>query len=179
VYMKRCTRMRSLFAGCITLSVLLGGCAGTAPRTANSADSGNAPRTFVDDHSSAKSSGLFDLQRQADAAYEQGRLLDAEQLYRRMLKASPSSGYAWMRLGNVQLRNDQLEAAIYAYRQCLRFETSEARCWQNLSLTYVEMAVATLNQADGKTSDEPARERMANFKQRLVESVNVESTSAR
>lgn len=171
--------MRFLLTACLAFSVTLSGCTGSAARTEKPDNSSRPPEKFGDDASSETSSGLFDLQRQADAAYEEGRLLDAEQLYRRMLKESPSSGYAWMRLGNVQLRNDQLEAAIYAYRQCLRFETGESRCWQNLSLTYVEMAVATLSQAEGKTSDEQAKERMAAFKQRLIESVNVESTSAR
>lgn len=158
---------------CGATCIMLGGCAGNSARLADS----DAPTMNGSD--SRETTGLFELQRQADEAYEQGRLLDAEQLYRRMLTASPASGYAWMRLGNVQLRNDQLEAAIHAYRQCLRFETGESRCWQNLSLTYVEMAVATLDQADGKTSDEQAKERMAAFKRRLIESVNVESTTAR
>ncbi len=171
--MSRAARIWLPIVLCGATCMMLGGCAGNSARLADS------DARSMNGSDSRETTGLFELQRQADEAYEQGRLLDAEQLYRRMLAASPASGYAWMRLGNVQLRNDQLEAAIHAYRQCLRFETGESRCWQNLSLTYVEMAVATLDQADGKISDEPAKVRMAAFKRRLIESVNVESTTAR
>jgi len=163
-------------AACIATALVLGACSAQRTRPADDGVAAAASDVGVD---ASPATGLFDLQRQADTAYDEGRLLDAEQLYRRMLKASPSSAYAWMRLGNVELRNDQLEAAIHAYRQCLRFQSGESRCWQNLSLTYVEMAVATLDQAAGKATDEEARQRMATFKQRLVESVNVESTTAR
>lgn len=173
--MSRVTTRQFVWAVCVTVCFTLGGCVGVTPRAADS----DATDSAMSDSGEEATSGLFDLQRRADLAYDEGRLLDAEQLYRRMLKSSPSSGHAWMRLGNVQLRNDQLEAAVYAYRQCLRFATGEARCWQNLSLTYVEMAVATLDQADGKTRDEQGKERMAAFKRRLIESVNVESTTAR
>ena len=169
-------RRSPLIALCVLTWFVLCGCTANTTRATASGDSDPDTREVA---GSDASTGLFELQRQADAAYDEGRLLDAEQLYRRMLKASPSSAYAWMRLGNVQLRNDQLEAAIHAYRQCIRFEIGDSRCWQNLSLTYVEMAVATLDQADEKASDEDARLRMAAFKRRLIESVNVESTTAR
>jgi tetratricopeptide (TPR) repeat protein len=176
VYISRTSKVKFLFSGCMAISLALSGCAGAPTRATGSGESSRASSEFDD---VGPASELSDLQLKADLAYGEGRLLDAEQLYRRMLKASPSNGHAWMRLGNVQLRNDQLEAAVYAYRQCLRFETGDSRCWQNLSLTYVEMAVATLDQADGKASDEQAKERMVAFKRRLIESVNIESNSAR
>ena len=156
----------------LLLVAALAGCASSASRPDDA--SGYAATKVSDDEA-----GLFDLQREADKAYEEGRLLDAEQLYRRMLKVTPASGHAWLRLGNVQLRNDQLEAAVHAYRECLRFEMGQSRCWQNLALTYVEMAVATLDQADAKADDIVFKERMAAFKRRLIESVNVESSTAR
>jgi tetratricopeptide (TPR) repeat protein len=170
------TRTLAVLAS-IPLGLMLAACAGSKSR-ADPPD-GAPANTEIDVLDSGKSLGLFDLQREADAAYDEGRLLDAEQLYRRMLKATPTSGHAWLRLGNVHLRNDQLEAAVHAYRQCLRFATGDSRCWQNLSLTYVEMAVATLDQAGEKAADGASKERMAAFKRRLIDSVNVESNTAR
>ncbi len=166
----------SLLCGAVALALGLSGCVAGGKTKAPTAQE-EAELTSMNGAGGAPS--LIDLQRKADEAYDAGRLLDAEQMYRRLLKATPNSAYVWMRLGNVHLRNDQLDAAANAYRECLRFDNRDARCWQNLSLTYVEMAVATLDQAADRSNDPAANERMIAFKRRLVDSVNTEPQEAR
>lgn len=150
----------------IALTMLLGGCAGTGAR------SGDRQAIAQLAQSETPSANLSQLQQDADRAYEEGRLLDAEQIYQRLLKAVPTSSQSWFKLGNVHLRSDRLEAAEYAYRECLKHASKDTRCWQNLALTYVEMAVGTLEQAGSMTEDVDTRQRLDAFRQRLVESVN-------
>jgi tetratricopeptide (TPR) repeat protein len=158
---------------------LLSACAGTASRDAR----GQGPSAGVvatnEDEPSIPSANLSQLQADADRAYQEGRMLDAEQIYQRLLRAVPTSSQAWFRLGNVHLRSDRLEAAEYAYRECLKHAPRDMRCWQNLSLTYVEMSVATLEQAQSASQDEATRERLDGFRRRLIESVGTATEEVR
>jgi Tfp pilus assembly protein PilF len=123
--------------------------------------------------------GLMALQDRADQAYAEGRLLDAEQLYRLMLKEMPQSAHAWLRLGNVQLRNSELEAAARSFRECLKFQQQDGRCWNNLALTYIKMAHSTLDQSAGFVVDAEQLERLEAFRRRVVESTASQVTEAR
>lgn len=123
--------------------------------------------------------GLVSLQDRADQAYAEGRLLDAEQLYRQLLREMPQSAYAWLRLGNVQLRNSELEAAARSYRECLKFAQEDARCWNNLALTYVKMANLTLDQASQFITDPEQAARLDAFRRRVVDSTSNEVTEGR
>lgn len=114
--------------------------------------------------------GLIALQERADEAYLEGRLLDAEQLYRQLLREMPQSAYAWLRLGNVQVRNSELDAAARSYRECLKFAREDARCWNNLALVYVKMATLTLEQSGEFISDREQAARLESFRRRVVES---------
>jgi tetratricopeptide (TPR) repeat protein len=129
----------ALLAVVAAACVLLGGCVG-APSKANQTPPASGFAAPDGDEPSIPSADLTQLQLDADRAYQEGRLLDAEQTYQRLLRAVPTSAQAWFRLGNVHLRSDRLEAAEYAYRECLKHASRDMRCWQNLSLTYVESA---------------------------------------
>jgi Flp pilus assembly protein TadD len=127
---------------------------------------------------SSGSSDLLSLKQKADEAYDQGRLLDAEQSYQRILEQAPSTPQAWLRLGNINLRLDRLEAAVHAYRQCLMFDRNEVRCWNNLSVTYIQMASSTLEQGSEEVSDPVKKEQLEAMRRRVVESVNREKSEA-
>lgn len=167
------TNLRSTasFAVAALACALLAGCVAAPSKTPKAAPAAPGFDAADGDEPSIPSANLTQLQLDADKAYQEGRLLDAEQAYQRLLRAVPTSSQAWFRLGNVHLRSDRLEAAEYAYRECLKHAPRDMRCWQNLSLTYVEMSVATLDQAQGAAQDDATRERLDGFRRRLIESV--------
>ncbi|HVJ61477.1 MAG TPA: tetratricopeptide repeat protein [Tahibacter sp.] len=121
---------------------------------------------------------LLALKQKADLAYDEGRMLDAEQGYNRILEQAPSTPQAWLRLGNINLRLDRLEAAVHAYRQCLTFDRNEVRCWNNLSVAYIQMAASTLEQGSEEVSDPVKKEQLEAMRRRVVESINSEKSEA-
>lgn len=123
-------------------------------------------------------SDLLALKQKADLAYEEGRMLDAEQGYNRILEQAPSTPEAWLRLGNINLRLDRLEAAVHAYRQCLTFDRNEVRCWNNLSVAYIQMAASTLEQGSEEVSDPVKKEQLETMRRRVVQSINSEKSEA-
>lgn len=122
---------------------------------------------------------LIDLQERADQAYAEGRLLDAEQLYRRLLRAHPRSTHALLRLGNTQLRNSELDAAAVSFRECIKYSPEDARCWNNLALTYVKMSSDTLEQSAQFVKDPTQAAQLEAFRRRVVGSTAAEVTEGR
>lgn len=127
---------------------------------------------------SADSSELLALKQKADAAYDEGRLLDAEQMYQRLIEKAPTNAQVWLRLGNINLRVDRLEAAVHAYRQCITFDNNEVRCWNNLSLTYIQMAAATLEQGSDQVSDPTKKEQLEAMRRRVVQTLERDKSEA-
>lgn len=119
---------------------------------------------------------LIELQERADQAYAEGRLLDAEQLYRRLLRAHPRSTHALLRLGNTQLRNSELDAAALSFRECIKYSPEDARCWNNLALTYVKMSSDTLEQSTQFVKDPTQAAQLEAFRRRVVGSTAAEVT---
>lgn len=115
----------------------------------------------------------------ADQAYLEGRLLDAEQLYRQVLRQHPRSTHALLRLGNIQLRNSELEAAALSYRECIKFAPEDARCWNNLALTHVKMAADALEQSQQFVRNPDDLVPLEQFRRRIIESTAVEITEVR
>ncbi|HJU40340.1 MAG TPA: hypothetical protein VJ724_12255, partial [Tahibacter sp.] len=126
----------------------------------------------------AGGSELLSLKQKADQAYDEGRLLDAEQGYQKILEQAPSTPQAWLRMGNINLRLDRLDAAVHAYRQCLMFDRNEVRCWNNLSVAYIQMAATTLEQGSEEISDPAKKEQLEAMRRRVVESINREKSEA-
>ncbi|SDD69429.1 Tetratricopeptide repeat-containing protein [Aquimonas voraii] len=154
----------------LSMAMLLVGCAAPTRPPAAASETPGGERV---------PGGLVSLQDRADQAYAEGRLLDAEQLYRQLLREMPQSAYAWLRLGNVQLRNSELEAAARSYRECLKFMQDDARCWNNLALTYIKMANLTLDQAGQFITDSEQAARLDAFRRRVVDSTSNEVTEGR
>lgn len=71
----------------------------------------------------------------ADAHYQAGQLVQAEHLYREVVKKAPRISLAWYRLGNIYVRTNQLDAAIVAYENAILYNPYEELYWVNLSLT--------------------------------------------
>lgn len=127
---------------------------------------------------SSDSSELLTLKQKADTAYDEGRLLDAEQLYQRLIERAPTNAQVWLRLGNINLRVDRLEAAVHAYRQCVSFDNNEVRCWNNLSLAYIQMAAATLEQGGEQVSDPAKKAQLEAMHRRVVQTLERDKSEA-
>lgn len=90
---------------------------------------------------------VMELIEEANHYYEIGLLSTAESKYRSILRIQPSYQEAWLKLGNIYVRNDQLDAAVVAYELCLERGLEDVRCWNNLALTRLKQAVDTLQKA--------------------------------
>lgn len=130
-------------------------------------------------HAARQNRDLIARVERADQAYLEGRLLDAEQLYRQVLRQHPRSTHALLRLGNIQLRNSELEAAALSYRECIKHAPEDARCWNNLALTHVKMAADALEQSQQFVRNPDDLVPLEQFRRRIVESTAVEITEVR
>lgn len=107
---------------------------------------------------------------EADHYYDLGLLSTAEAKYRRILAEQPSYYEAWLKLGNIYVRNDQLEAAVLAYSTCVDNAREDARCWNNLALARVKQAVEVLQ--EGKTAMETSStgyRQLEEFQYRIID----------
>ena len=83
----------------------------------------------------------------ADLALREARLNEAEILYRQLSQSHPQLPDVWLNLGNIYSRQSQLEAAMRAYKQGLRYAANDGRLWYNLSLVELKQSVRTLETA--------------------------------
>ncbi|MES9993782.1 MAG: tetratricopeptide repeat protein [Candidatus Thiodiazotropha sp.] len=83
----------------------------------------------------------------ADAAYDQGRWVEAEQHYHAITQVASSDFYAWFRLGNSRLHQGNIEAAIHAYESSLQRDPRQPKPHHNLAEAYLMMAHQSLKRA--------------------------------
>ena len=95
------------------------------------------------------------LIEEADRYYTLGLLTDAEAKYRKVLQENPTYYEAWLKLGNIFIRTDQLDAAIIAYRACSKNMPEDVRCWNNLALARLKQAMVTLETGKRNVSESP------------------------
>lgn len=100
------------------------------------------PRTEAAPAPAYTAEQLLGLDRQADAAYRNGQLPEAERLYAALARAVPEEAPYWYRLGNVYARADRLEEAVLAYRQTLQRNAGHARALHNLAVVRLRQAQA-------------------------------------
>jgi cytochrome c-type biogenesis protein CcmH/NrfG len=116
---------------------------------------------------------LDDQLKQADEAYSEARLDDAERIYLQIAKGHPDLSEVWFRLGNIYTREGQFDAAVRAYSTTLRLDSSDGRAWYNLSLVHTKRAVATLEDAIRTLPpDSPYRARITALHDALLDRVN-------
>ena len=113
---------------------------------------------------------LSDRLDQADLALREARLLDAEIAYRRLASDHPRLPEVWLRLGNIYVRQDQLDAAVHSYRQGLQRHPSDGRLWYNLALAQLRQSIDTLETASAVLAvDSPYHVRLQALHQRLLQ----------
>lgn len=151
--------MQMKFIGLVLILMAVAGCASNAFQT--------SPKP--------PTRSIFALVEQADVAYEQGRWLEAGQIYQRVTQLVPDDHYAWFRLGNSHLYQGQLDAAIYQYQEGLKRDPKHAKTHFNLSIAYTMQALEALDTASGSLRPgDPgqalAHERMAGLRAVLGDS---------
>jgi len=83
----------------------------------------------------------------ADNAYQQSRWQQAGQFYQKVIKRVPEDHYAWFRLGNTQLRQAEVEGAIYSYKQAGKRNPQHAKTQYNLAMSYLMNALESLQKS--------------------------------
>ena len=79
--------------------------------------------------------------------YTRGDLLAAEQQLHQLHSRELHSVQSWRLMGNIQFRQQRLDAAERAYRQALALAPGDEFSWHNLSLVKLRQATDTLMQA--------------------------------
>lgn len=87
------------------------------------------------------------LLAQADAAYEAGRLQEAEEAYREVTRRVPTDAYAYFRLGNTLAKQTRLDEAAAAYREALIRDPQLPKVYHNLAFVRLLQAEFALEDA--------------------------------
>ena len=97
---------------------------------------------------------LFELERQADAAYQQGDLAASEQDYVELVKKIPEESLHWFRLGNIYARTQRPDAAIIAYREAVLRKPDSSKAWYNMGIIQLREAANTFNEMQVHTESQ-------------------------
>jgi tetratricopeptide (TPR) repeat protein len=125
------------------LIVLLAGCATSVPKQVES---------------------IVTTQREADDAYAHGDMQLALQRYQALTKAMPKEASYWFRLGNVEFKLMQPDAAIAAYQQAITLNPGYTEALYNLGIVRLRMAQAAFVEASRQdAAHDPLAERSAHF----------------
>ncbi|CEJ03839.1 hypothetical protein RMCBS344292_17814 [Rhizopus microsporus] len=61
---------------------------------------------------------------------------EAEAVFRQVTESSPKTGWAWRRMGHLNLNQKSYNDAISCFQKALRADTSDVRCWEGLAEAY-------------------------------------------
>jgi len=87
---------------------------------------------------------LWDTYQRANESYKLGMLSDAEAMYIEITEKNPKLFEVWLKLGNIYVRTNQLDAAIRVYENAVRLNPKDVRAWHNLALTRVKQSTKIL-----------------------------------
>lgn len=111
-----------------TIAIALAGCAGHAAKPTGA-------------------NALAGLETQAAQDYAAGRYPQAQVAYQQLVEAIPKDPQLWFRLGNVQTRMQQLDAAADAYLHTLALAPHDAKAMHNLGVVRLRQAEAAFAQS--------------------------------
>lgn len=104
----------------------------------------NAPGVKPDED--ASKTDLFQLEHDADVAYQKGDLTTSEKDYLELAKKAPGEALHWFRLGNIYARTHRPDAAIVAYREAVLRNPQYSKAWYNMGIMHLREAANTFNQ---------------------------------
>jgi predicted Zn-dependent protease len=91
---------------------------------------------------------LYDLRRDAQAAYENSDDPRAETLLLGLSRAVPNDPDTWFYLGNLYARTNRPEQATQAYQNALLLNSKDARAWHNIGVVRLRQAWAAFIQSN-------------------------------
>ena len=99
---------------------------------------------------------MFELERQADAAYQKGDMAASEKDYLVLVKRMPEEALHWFLLGNIYARTQRPDAAIVAYREAVLRKPDYSKAWYNMGIIQLKEAANTFNEMQVHTPSEDA-----------------------
>lgn len=99
---------------------------------------------------------MFELERQADAAYQKGDMTASEKDYLVLVKRMPEEALHWFRLGNIYARTQRPDAAIVAYREAVLRKPDYSKAWYNMGIIQLKEAANTFNEMQVHTHSDDA-----------------------
>ena len=88
------------------------------------------------------------MQREAQAAFDNGEDARAEVLFKALARATPNDAETWLRLGNLYARTNNPEQAVEAYLKSLSLNSNDSRAWNNLGIMRLRQSWASLIRAN-------------------------------
>jgi len=85
--------------------------------------------------------------KNADSAYLDGDWATAESYYSQLTEAAPDNSEAWLRMGNMRLRQNNVLGAVDAYQAAAVKQDSDAKSHYNLGTSYILLAKEALLKA--------------------------------
>ncbi|MDB5764473.1 MAG: tetratricopeptide repeat protein [Herminiimonas sp.] len=99
---------------------------------------------------------LYEMRREAQAAYAGSEDERAEKLLLGLTRAVPNDAETWFYLGNLYARTNRPEQATQAYQKALMLNSGDSRAWHNIGVVRLREAWAAFIQAyDLSTPDNP------------------------
>lgn len=86
---------------------------------------------------------VFDYEREASQAYENGRYEIAVNGYEYLVKQVPKDPNFWFRLGNSYGKNGDLNKSAMAYQNTLLRDVTYEKAWYNLGVIQMQQALKT------------------------------------
>jgi tetratricopeptide (TPR) repeat protein len=84
----------------------------------------------------------------ANIEFDEARLDRAEAMFLKIVKKNPGYIEAWLKLGNIYVRQTRLKAAIRCFEEAIKIDQKDGRAWYNLALVRVAQATQTLETAE-------------------------------
>lgn len=89
---------------------------------------------------------LLEIQKQADASYQNNDMAASERDYNILVQELPEIALHWFRLGNIYVRTNRPDAAIKLYREAVLRDPKYANAWFNLSIVQLKQSAYSLNE---------------------------------
>lgn len=96
----------------------------------------------------------LNLNRQADLAYQSGDWGQAENYYLQLTENTPEDASAWLRMGNMRLRQENFIGAVDAYHEASSAPDADAKTHYNLATSYLMLARESLEEAKSRLPEE-------------------------
>lgn len=101
---------------------------------------------LVKDDSNDEQIDLFEIERQANQAYENNDWVESEKHYQILVEKVSENAEHWFRLGNIYASTQRPDPAVRAYREALVRDPKYSKAWYNLGVLHLRQAANSFDQ---------------------------------